>query len=235
MGLLWIVLFIILTLMLVFIYFKCKSSLSSMYSSFRDLIALRFTLKGYHIRSSLLNKENDEDVEVRLMMSSAPPPYSPTIGGFDETDYLIGTTESSRQMIFRVEEEHTNRAVPIISLDPVAEFNFEVNQPEPISEEEADDSNSISGSSETIPSLWEPTASIQNASSSSNLVRSLSLEMPQRHSRNELVRLPSDPSVSSTRKRLSSCGESYSHRHVRLSQYRSESQSINFSGILYFQ
>ena len=101
------------------------------------------------------------------------------------------------------------------------------------SDTESEDNNS-NESTETIPSIWEPIPVVVESSVSIDMIRSQSLEMltvPDRpNSYYLLARTSSDPSVQS-RRRLSSGGESYSHRHVRLSLYRSESQSL---GILSF-
>lgn len=186
-----------------------------------------------------------EEAEHELISPVAPPPYASLFPeSVDETDHLIGSVRQSERIAIQVEEEHCNRAVPIGYHDTFndcqEESDTEVDDPVLLmdAEEAADqasNNNVANDSTETIPSLWEPTPSV--TSKSMNLVRSQSLELPRvRHaSANELVRLASDPALSE-RRRISIGGESYSHRHVRLSQYRLESQSLNASsGIVHFQ
>lgn len=187
------------------------------------------------------NKE--EDVELNLLQSTEPPPYEAgdQANTLDETDRSIGSVRESERIVFRVEQEHISRAVPIHyhqdDINQGPETDEMTNQPtddsdgmnnplQPTENEEVDDEESI-GSTETIPSLWEPTPSIAN--STLNIARSLSLEtIPQRA--NNVVRMPSDPGLLNRRRSSSGC-ENYCHRHVRLSLYRSESQIITSSGI----
>lgn len=175
-----------------------------------------------------------------LQREREPPPYE-TIdqaASIDETDRSIGAVRESERMVFRTEQEHCSRAEPIryhqdnVDQEPGSdEMNIQPTDGDDMniqfqSTENDEDQESI-GSSETIPSLWEPTPSTAN--SSLNIVRSLSLEMiPQQH--NAVVRLPSDPGLLN-RRRSSSGAENYCHRHVRLSLYRSESQIITSPGI----
>ena len=177
-------------------------------------------------------KKEEEQLEL-IVPIPHPPPYASLFPEtVDETDHLIGSVRESDIIVVRVDQEHCSRAVPIGYDD---DFNFqrqeesesEADEPVPIVEvSDRESSNGNNDSTETIPSLWEPTPSITNMSM--NLVRSQSLELPRIHRAIELVRVASDPALS-RRRRISLGGENYSHRHVRLSQYRLESQ--NASGL----
>lgn len=136
-----------------------------------------------------------------------------------------------RMTVTVVADVYCNRAIPSnhrdqdYSADESDQFGND--RATRVIEVSSDDSESNdNGSTETIPSNWIPTPSMPTA------VRSQSLEMlPRRDNSTSsyihmLARSSSDPTIAA-RRRLSSGGESYSHRHVRLSLRRSESQSIN--------
>lgn len=178
---------------------------------------------------------NNKDSELR---PSAPPLYSlynPRLT--DETDGLIMSEpiRSSERVVIQENEGHCTEAIPLDYYDILnnrlhdSDVDPEEEAPVPVHvavDSEVDDESNLS--TETIPSPWEPTPSMSDISK--NFFRSQSLErVPRPASTSQLVRLPSDPEILSSRRRISSAGESYSHRHVRLSQYRSESQTINQS------
>jgi hypothetical protein len=189
------------------------------------------------------NKEEEAEYERR---PSAPPAYTagdPTMYQLvplmvqEEADHVVvGSIRTSDRMIFVEDVEHHNRAVPLnydAHFDGCRQSHHESDseveeqQVDPFVDNEESNGN---GSTETIPSQWEPTPSTSNISMNVVLVRSQSEEMLRRTSSNsQLVRLASDPEILSPR-RASVGGESYSYRHVRLSQYRSNSQMIDRAG-----
>lgn len=148
---------------------------------------------------------------------------------------------SSERVVIQENEGHCTEAIPLDYYDILnnrlhdSDVDPEEEAPVPVHvavDSEVDDESNLS--TETIPSPWEPTPSMSDISK--NFFRSQSLErVPRPASTSQLVRLPSDPEILSSRRRISSAGESYSHRHVRLSQYRSESQTINQSGTSNFE
>lgn len=103
------------------------------------------------------------------------------------------------------------------------------------------------GSTETIPSTWEPISEMDLNQESQpedvatcrallprRLFRSQSLEMPSVNAVSSGLRIPShsDPSLASQpRQRLPSGGETYAHRHIRLSTYRLPTLPVNTPGI----
>lgn len=157
----------------------------------------------------------------------------------DETDHaILGSVRISDPMVIVEVAEHLSRAVPINYDDHFdgrrqsrheSDSEADEQQVVPFIDIQDVDSNG-NGSTETIPSTWEPTPSASRMSMNVVLVRSQSEEMLRRtSSTSQLVRLASDPEILSSR-RASVGGESYSHRHVRLSQYRSNSQIIDRPG-----
>ncbi|KAI9553451.1 hypothetical protein GHT06_021357 [Daphnia sinensis] len=170
------------------------------------------------------------------LLPSAPPLYSLHDARLtDETDGLIMSepVRSPERVVIQENEGHCGEAIPLDYYDilnnRLDESDVEPEEEAPVHvtvDSEVDDESNQS--TETIPSLWEPTPSMSDIPKS--FFRSQSLErVPRPASTNQLVRLPSDPEILSSRRRISYAGESYSHRHVRLSQYRSESQTINQS------
>ncbi len=180
-------------------------------------------------------------------MPCAPPPY------YDETDNagLSTVRVSETRTVAQLEVDHVSRAAPmgrfhhfgeIMSEDE--EGPIELPLEEPLMDE--------SGSTETIPSTWEhnsfynlpvesrvslPEVTVTDqsprGSSRISLVRSQSMELPVLH---RLSPAPhwrcssqSDPALPTVGNRRSSFGgESYRHRHVRLSTHRiSSQQTIN--------
>lgn len=157
----------------------------------------------------------------------------------DEADHvMLRSIRTSDRMIIIEDVEHNNRAVPINydeHFDGRRQSHHE-------SDSEADEQQLVpfidihdvesydNESTETIPSTWEPTPSASSVSMIAVLIRSQSEEMLRRTpTTSQLVRLASDPLILTSR-RASVGGESYSHRHVRLSQYRSTSQIIDREG-----
>lgn len=159
----------------------------------------------------------------------------------DETDHVIlGSVRISDPMVVVEVAEHLSRAVPINYDDHFDgrrqsrhESDSEADEQQVVPFIDIQDVLESSGNSstETIPSTWEPTPSASRMSMNVVLVRSQSEEMLRRTSSasSQLVRLASDPEILSSR-RASVGGESYSHLHVRLSQYRSNSQIIDRPG-----
>ncbi|XP_057378187.1 uncharacterized protein LOC130700185 [Daphnia carinata] len=170
------------------------------------------------------------------LLPSAPPLYSLYDAKFtDETDGLVVSepVRSPDRVVIQENQGLCNEAIPAGYYDIFnnrlhdSDVEPEEGAPVPIHvavDSEVDDESNQS--TETIPSPWEPTSSMSD--NSNNFFRSQSLErVPRPASTSQLVRLPSDPEILLSRRRIASAGESYSHRHVRLSQYRSESQTLN--------
>ncbi|XP_046657392.1 uncharacterized protein LOC124350644 [Daphnia pulicaria] len=212
---------------------------------FLTIACIAFFLHCRHIQPVSSNKE-EEDLAEYGRRPSAPPAYTmeDPLGRYqvvplivhDETDHaILGSVRISDPMVIVEVAEHLSRAVPINYDDHFdgrrqsrheSDSEADEQQVVPFIDIQDVDSNG-NGSTETIPSTWEPTPSASRMSMNVVLVRSQSEEMLRRtSSTSQLVRLASDPEILSSR-RASVGGESYSHRHVRLSQYRSNSQIID--------
>ena len=201
----------------------------------------------YPVSSPVSSNDKDEEAEYERR-PSAPPAYTaedpldvyqvvPLIVHEEADHVVVGSVRTSNHIIIVEDVEHNCRAVPINydhfdgcrrQSNHESDTEDERHQLDPlmaVPHEEADTNEST----ETIPSQWEPTPSMSNTSMNVVLVRSQSEEMIRASSTSQLVRLASDPEILSPR-RASVGGESYSYRHVRLSQYRSNSQIIDRPG-----
>lgn len=200
---------------------------------------------GRRLQPVSTNKEEETEYVRR---PSAPPAYTavdhmgiyqaiPLIVHEAADREIVGSIRTSNHVIIVEEEEHHNRAVPINYDDHFDgrrqshhHSDSEVEEQQQLDPFILNEESDRNDSTETIPSIWEPTPSMSNISMNVVFVRSQSEERVHRaSSTSQLLRLPSDPEILSPR-RASVGGESYSHRHVRLSQYRSNSQTINRAG-----
>lgn len=169
--------------------------------------------------------------ESRKFIDRLPPPYE-LPEDFEAVCRPVGTLERNFTIV-AAQEEYLNQATPMHHyhhLKPrmdseIEDSNF-LNQRELHSTNE--DGN---GSTETIPSLWEPISAIDVEMESNDpalytrtesqelipLTRSQSLELPALRPISNCELSTSDPAlVTSNRRRV----ESYAHRHVRLSRHR---------------
>ena len=179
---------------------------------------------------------NDAKDESRKLVDRLPPPYEDP-----EDSAVCGVARVSEPVYTRVvvQQDVLNQATPIdyyhrhprVESSDMDEDNANLHVAEPLVE----DGN---GSTETIPSLWEPNSvldlhvdvpgesscpSTSTPRLNTELIRSQSLELllhrPSSHA--VLTASKSDPTLpTDSRRRRSSGGESYAHRHVRLSMHR---------------
>lgn len=181
--------------------------------------------------------EGNTQDENRKLVDRLPPPY-------EEPEEVCGVARTSAQIHTRVmvEPDFLNQATPInhyhrpprMDSSDMDEENGILNGPERReSQPVSDDGN---GSTETIPSLWEPNSTLDlridasddpepnsRMETQNGLVRSQSLELIARHPspHRQLTMSRSDPMLpTQSRRRHSSGSESYAHRHVRLSMHR---------------
>lgn len=179
-----------------------------------------------------------EREENKKLVDRLPPPYELP----DESGEICGPVHVSQRnfALVAAQPEYLNQATPINHFhhpkpkvdSDVEEDHGILNGPEPQPVFEDGD-----GSTETIPSLWEPSSAndLQMESVSEpdlfrptqsqelrSLVRCQSLELPPiRPVYNRVLSATiSDPTLPTDNGRRSSGGESYAHRHVRLSMHR---------------
>lgn len=102
------------------------------------------------------------------------------------------------------------------------------------------------GSTETIPSLWEPSSALDLDSPvetgcpststprlPTELIRSQSMELCRPVPHGVLTASRSDPTLPiESRRRHSSGGETYAHRHIRLSMHRLPTAPVVSPGML---
>ena len=186
------------------------------------------------------NAENKTvDVEEHLIMRPARPTAPPAYQEQDpnasnETFPLMDALGINEGNVVHLVDEYNNQAVPVYNLGRAADnsqnFEFNVEQiVEEDQEEHVDVGNDAAAildedtndSTATNPSNWTPTPAQSNMSIAS-LHRSQSQEMPPCPLHRLVVRVNSDPTLPERRRTLNG-GESYSHLHVRLSNYRSDS------------
>lgn len=179
-----------------------------------------------------------EREENKKLVDRLPPPYELP----DECGEIVGPVQVSERnfALVAAQPEYLNQATPINHFHhpkPRVDSDIEedhgiLNEPEPQPVHE--DGN---GSTETIPSLWEPSSAndLQMESASDlnlfrptqsqglrSLVRCQSLELPpvQPVCNRVLSATISDPTLPTDNGRRPGGSESYAHRHVRLSMHR---------------
>ncbi|XP_046657396.1 uncharacterized protein LOC124350647 [Daphnia pulicaria] len=172
---------------------------------------------------------DDSKDESRNLVDRLPPPYEDP----EEPANCILASEPVYTRVI-VQQDVLNQATPIhyyhrhpkVESPDMDEDNANL----PGAEPPIEDGN---GSTETIPSLWEPNSVLDlhvdvpesNCTPRMNtiLIRSQSLDLLTHHPHSHAVLTASrsDPTLpTDSRRRRSSGGESYAHRHVRLSMHR---------------
>ncbi len=151
---------------------------------------------------------------------SLPPPYDQvgparmsngyTIITLDEQDSLNEATPFSFHQHFTEESDHPSITHP---------------------EGEELSSSSLAGSTETIPSLWEPSRDGGNSPQLQQIAPHCHIPLRRSYSLNSLVLIQPNAELTTSRSVCDLTDGIYSHRHIQLSAFRRNPLPSNDSGI----
>lgn len=165
-------------------------------------------------RLAKVGRDNDD---------SLPPPYDQvgparmsngyTIITLDEQDSLNEATPFSFHQHYTEERDHPSIIHP---------------------EGEQLSSSSLAGSTETIPSLWEPSRDGGNSPLPQQVTRHCHLPLRRSYSLNSLVLIHPNAEITTSRSVCDLTDGIYRHRHIQLSTFRQNPLPANESGIFLY-
>lgn len=162
-------------------------------------------------RLTKVGRENDD---------SLPPPYDQVGPARMSNGYTIVTLD---------EQDSLNEATPFSFHQ---NFTEESDHPSILHPEGEDLSlSSLAGSTETIPSLWEPSRDGGNSPQLQQNTRHCHLPLRRSYSLNSLVLIQPNVELTTSRSVCDLTDGIYRHRHIQLSAFRRNPLPSNDSGI----